>query len=112
MDRNVKIEYTYVLVILHLENPMNPAAQKLIDTLQEEIQFALENAVVGKTLRPYMTGQLKRTAQGILIRHRIRNADIQVTQQGSGFSVSITLPPQGPIVQAVRLRFGPQDPMY
>ena len=91
---------------------MNPAAQKLMDTLQEEIQFALENAVVGKTLRPYMAGQLKRTAQGILIRHRIRNANIQVTQQGSGFSVSITLPPQGPIVQAVCLRFGPQDPMY
>ena len=91
---------------------MNPAAQKLIHTLQEEIQFALENAVVGKALRPYMVGQLKRTAQGILFRHRIRNAQIEVSQQGPGFSVSITLPPQGPIVKAVRLRFGPEDPMY
>ena len=91
---------------------MNPAAQKLIDTLQEEIQFALEDAVIGKTLRPYMMGQLKRTAQGILIRHRIRNANIHVSQQGTSFSVSITLPPQGPIVQAVRLRFGSQDPTY
>jgi len=91
---------------------MNPAAQKLLDTLQEEIQFALENAVIGKTLRPYMTGQLKRTAQGILIRHRIRNANINVSQHGSGFSVSITLPPQGPIVQTVSLRFGAQDSMY
>ena len=91
---------------------MNPAAQKLMDTLQEEIQYELENAVVGKTLRPYMTGQLKRTAQGILIRHRIKSAHIHVVQKGPGFSVSITLPPQGPIVQTVCLRFGPQDPMY
>ena len=91
---------------------MNPAAQQLIHVLQEEIQYALEDAVVGKTLRPYMAGQLKRSAQGILIRHRIRNAHIEVTQQGAGFSVSITLPPQGPIVQTVRLRFGSQDPMY
>ena len=112
MDMNYETEYTYIFMISHLENSMNPAAEKLIHTLQEEIQFALENAVVGKTLRPYMSGQLKRTAQGILIRHRIRNANIQVVQQGAGFSVSITLPPQGPIVQAVRLRFGPQDPMY
>ena len=91
---------------------MNPSAQKLIDTLQEQIHFALENAVVGKVLRPYMAGQLKRTAQGILFRHRIRNAQIKVSQKGSGFSISITLPPQGPIVETVRLRFGPQDPMY
>lgn len=91
---------------------MNPAAQKLMQTLQEEIQFALENAVVGKILRPHMAGQIKRTAQGILIRHRIRNTHIEVVQRGAGFSVSITLPPQGPIVQSVCLRFGPQDPMY
>ena len=91
---------------------MNPAAQKLLDILQEEIQFALEDAVVGKTRRPYMTGQLKRIAQSILIRHRIRNASIKVSSRGTGFAVSITLPPQGPIVQAVSLRFGPEDPFY
>lgn len=91
---------------------MNPKAQQLIEILQEEIQVALEDAVVGKTLRSYMVGQLKRTAQGVLIRHRIRDAQIEAKQIGAGFSVSITLPPQGPIVQTVRLRFGPEDPMY
>jgi hypothetical protein len=91
---------------------MNSKAQQLINTLQEEIQFALENAVVGKTLRSYMSGQLKRTAQGVLIRHRIRNAQIEAKQIGAGFSVNIILPPQGPFVQAVRLRFGPENPMY
>jgi len=89
---------------------MNPKAQALIDTLRHEIQGALEDAVIGKPLRSYMSGQLKRTAQGVLIRHRIRNANINVQQQGSGFSVTITLPPQGPIVSVVRLRFGSADP--
>ena len=91
---------------------MNPKAQQLINTLQEEILSALEDAVIGKTLRPYMAGQLKRTAQGILIRHQIRNAHIDVQQRDAGFSVSIQLPPQGPIVETVRLRFGPSDPLY
>jgi len=91
---------------------MNPKAQALINTIQEELQVALEDAVVGKTLRSYMTGQLKRTAQAVLIRHRIRQSQIDVQQQGNGFLVSILLPPQGPIVRAVRLRFGSTDPMF
>ena len=90
---------------------MNPKAKALIDSIQQELQVALEDAVVGRPLRPYMIGTLKRTAQAVLIRKRIRSAQIDVVQQGTGFVVSITLPPQGPIVTAVRIRFGTADPL-
>ena len=90
---------------------MNPKAKALIESIEQELQVALEDAVVGKTLRSYMVGQLKRTAQAVLIRHRIRKSQIDVHQQGNGFLVSILLPPQGPIVRAVRLRFGSVDPL-
>ena len=90
---------------------MNPKAQALIESIQEELQAALDDAVVGKPLRPYMIGTLKRSAQAVLIRKGIRSAQIDAVQQGSGFVVSIILPPQGPIVTAVRLRFGSVDPL-
>ena len=90
---------------------MNPKAQALIENIQEELQIALDDAVVGKPLRPYMIGTLKRTAQAVLIRKQIRTSHINVVQHGTAFVVSITLPPQGPIVTAVRLRFGSVDPL-
>ncbi len=85
---------------------MNRKQQALLSQLQEDIGYALEDAVVGQVMRPSLVGQLKRTAQSILYKHNIRKSQIDVQQQGSGFVVQITLPPQGPIVQTVRLRFG------
>lgn len=85
---------------------MNPKAQALILSLQRELQPALEDAVVGQILRSSLKEQLKRTATSILYRHGVRRSQIDVQQQGTNFSVTITLPPQGPIVQTVRLRFG------
>lgn len=91
---------------------MNPKAQLLLQKLQEELQPALEDAVIGKTLHSDLKHQLKRTANSVLYRHAIHKSLIEVTQQGTTFSVTITLPPQGPIVQTVRLRFGSSDSWY
>ncbi len=85
---------------------MNPRATKLLQTLQQDIQHALEDVVLGQNLHAGLPGQIKRTVNSILLRNNIRQSTIQVQQQGTGFVVSVTLPPQGPIVQQVRLRFG------
>jgi hypothetical protein len=84
---------------------MNSRAQKLLKTLQDELQYALEDAVVGQNMSASLTHQLKRTANNILYRHRITKAQITIQQQGSGFEVTVVIPPQGPIVQTVRLVF-------
>lgn len=85
---------------------MNRKQQELLSQLQEDIGYALEDAVVGQVMRPSLVSQLKRTAQSILYKHNIRKSQIDVQQQGNGFVVQIVLPPQGPIVQTVRLQFG------
>lgn len=85
---------------------MNPQKPALIQSIQNELQSALEDAVVGQTLRSGLKAQLKRTATSVLYRHNIRKSHIDVQQQGTTFSVTVTLPPQGPIVQTVQLRFG------
>ena len=85
---------------------MNPRATKLLQALQEDIQYALEDVVLGQNLHAGLPAQIKRTANSVLLRHNIRRSNIQVQQQGTGFVVSVTLPPQGPIVKEVRLRFG------
>lgn len=90
---------------------MNPRAQVLISSIQAELQPALEDSVVGQNLHHRLKAQLKRTATSVLYRHGIRKSLIDVQQQGTGFSVTITLPPQGPIVQTVRLRFA-SDSMF
>ena len=82
---------------------MNPKAEKLIASLQESLQFALEDTVIGQNLGPSLPHQLKRTATNILYRHNVKRSQINVQQQGAGYIVTIVIPPQGPIVQTVRL---------
>ena len=84
---------------------MNPRAQQLLASIQEEMQFALEDAVVGRNMSPSLSHQLKRTATNVLYQHNIRQSQISVQQQGAGFVVTVLIPPQGPIVETVRLRF-------
>ena len=84
---------------------MNPRAQQLLASIEEEMQYALEDAVVGRNMSPNLKHQLKRTATNVLYQHNIRQSQISVQQQGSGFVVTVLIPPQGPIVETVRLRF-------
>ena len=83
---------------------MNPRAERLLATVQDELQFALEDAVVGQNLSAGLVHQLKRTAKNVLYRKNIKQSQIHVQQQGAGFVVTVLIPPQGPIVQMVRLR--------
>ena len=85
---------------------MNRKMEKLLQIVREETQYALEDAILGQNLHSNLDATIRRTVNAVLYRHGIKRSQIQVEQQGSGFSVSVTLPPQGPIVQTVRLRFG------
>ena len=85
---------------------MNRNLQNLLQTVQEETQYALEDAVMGQTINRNLDGIIKRTVNAVLYRHNIKRSQIHVERQGSTFNVVVTLPPQGPIVQTVQLRFG------
>ena len=85
---------------------MNRKMEKLLQAVQEETQYALEDAILGQNLNRNLEATIRRTVNSVLYRHGIKRSQVQVEQQGPGFSVSVTLPPQGPIVQTVRLRFG------
>lgn len=85
---------------------MNRKMEKLLQNIQEETQYALEDAVLGQNLNRNLDATIRRTVTAVLYRNGIKRSQIQVEQQGNGFAVSVTLPPQGPIVQTVRLRFG------
>ena len=84
---------------------MNPRTQQLLQILEREMSDALDDAIVGQMMSSRLEPQIRRTIQSVLYRHNIRRSQINVQRQGSGFSVEITLPPQGPIVQTVVLRF-------
>ena len=82
---------------------MNKRAEKLLAVLKQELQFALEDSIVGERLCSSLSHQLKRTATSILYRHNVKQFQIQIQQQGAGFIVTVLIPPQGPIVETARL---------
>ena len=84
---------------------MNHKMQRLLQTVQRDTQYALEDAVLGQNLNQNLSAVIKRTVNAVLYRNGIKKSSIQVDQQGGSFAVSVTLPPQGPIVQTVHLRF-------
>ena len=84
---------------------MNHKMARLLQTVQKETQYALEDAVMGQNLNRNLDAVIRRTVNTVLYRNGIKKSQIQIEQQGGGFSVSVTLPPQGPIVQTVQLRF-------
>ena len=84
---------------------MNRKMQQLLQVVQRDTQYALEDAVIGQNVHRNLDAVIRRTVRDVLYKNGINKSQIQVEQQGSAFSVSVTLPPQGPIVQTVRLRF-------
>ena len=82
---------------------MNPRTQKLIADIEQEIQYALEDLVMGQNLHSGLGAQIKRTINSILYRQNIRKSQTQVERKGNGFVVTVFRPPQGPIVKTVRL---------
>ena len=84
---------------------MNTRAQILLQTVKNEVSDALEDAVVAQNMSNGLQHLAKRTVQSVLYRHNIRRSQITVQLQRNGLVVHVVLPPQGPIVQTVRLRF-------
>ena len=85
---------------------MNQRMALLLKKVQEETQYALEDAVMGQNLNRNLDSTIRRTVNSVLYRHNIKRSQIHIEQSGGAFSVSVTLPPQGPIVETVRLQFG------
>lgn len=88
---------------------MNPRAQLLLETINEEITVALEDTVIGQNMTTGLKHLAKRTVQSVLYRHNIHRSQINVQLQRNGLSVDVVLPPQGPIVRVVSLRFDSQS---
>ena len=74
--------------------------------LEEELTFAIEDAVVGEILRPSLVGRVKTIARAILLRRGHGKSKISVRQVGNGFEVEVFLPRPGARVQQIHLKFG------
>ena len=76
---------------------MNPS-------LEEKLQAAMEDAVVGEPMGPMLVGRLKTAARTVLLQAGHSRAQVQVQlARGSGFVVDIVLPAQGARVQRMQL---------
>jgi len=74
--------------------------------LEQEIRYAVEDAIIGEPLRPSLAGRARSAVAGVLHRHSVRGAQVKVTQRGPGFYVEVVIPPGPARVQRVVLRFG------
>ena len=74
--------------------------------LETELRHAIEDAVVGEIMRPGLAGRIKTIARSILIRHRLPQSKVSVSQSGLGFEVMILVQSPGAIVQKIRLNIG------
>ena len=79
--------------------------KKKID-LETELRHAIEDAVVGSIMRPGLAGRIKTIARAILIRHRLPQSKVVVSQNGMGFDVTIWVQSPGARVREIRLNFG------
>jgi hypothetical protein len=73
--------------------------------LEQELRYAVEDAIVGEPLRPGLGERARSAAVGVLHRHNIRSGRVVVRRQGAGFVVEVILPPGPARVQQVVLRF-------
>ena len=75
--------------------------------LRRELQDALELAVHGRHITPFLAGDLKTVARSILIRHGLDRARVEVKSAGpTGFEVIVLLPPGPARVEQIVLRLG------
>jgi len=74
--------------------------------LETELRYAIEDAVVGEIMRPGLSGRIKTIARAILIRHRLPQSKVVVSQVGSGFEVTVWVQSPGARVREIRLNFG------
>ena len=77
-----------------------------LERLKEDLQSAVEDAVVGEVLRAGLGNRARSAAQAVLLRHGLRTAKVQVQQEGAGFALAVVLPPGVARVQQLVLRFG------
>ena len=75
-------------------------------SLETELRHAIEDAVIGELMRPGLAGRIKTIARAILIRHRLPQSRVVVTQQGMGFDVRVWVQSPGARVKEIRLTFG------
>ncbi|MCB9742138.1 MAG: hypothetical protein H6741_35295 [Alphaproteobacteria bacterium] len=72
-------------------------------TLEEELQLALEDAIMGQNLGPGLPGRVATAARAVLLRHGLGRSQVSARQVGAGVEVSILLPAPQARVRQIRL---------
>jgi len=75
-------------------------------SLEQELRYALEDAVIGKPIHRRMANDLGAVARAVLLRRGLSRWGVEVRQQGTGFWVRVTPPPGRPEVEQVVVRLG------
>ena len=74
-----------------------------IEALKQELQIAMEDAVIGEIMRPSLVGRLKTIGRSILLRHGLRKSHVHVERQGNGFAIKVYLQQPGAVVREIWL---------
>lgn len=76
------------------------------EQLKLELRYAIEDAVIGEPLRPGLAQSAKTAAMGVLYRHGVRGARVNVHMQSGAIQVEVFLPAGPRKVERVVLQFG------
>lgn len=77
-----------------------------MDALREELNFAVEDAMMGQPMNQHLAGRLQLAAFSVLHKHGLSHAKVRVSRQGAGMKVHIDMPPQVPTVRQIVLSVG------
>ena len=91
------------LVKVHPRAPEPPP-----ETLAEALNAAVESVVVGELMRPSLVGTAKTAARQVLLRHNIKDAQIDASldRRRNGIAMTVVLPKSPQRVGQVVLRVG------
>ena len=74
--------------------------------LKEELQLAIEDAVMGANFDRWLTGKVELAVTTILQRRGLRGARVSVRTKGHGLIVEIQLPPAQARVERIVIQVG------
>jgi hypothetical protein len=74
-----------------------------MNALHDQLENALFDALLGDPWGPGLEGRLRTITRSILLRHRLPEAKIRITNTPAGVEVRVLLPPAPDRVQQLRI---------
>ena len=74
-----------------------------MNDLREQLELALFDALDGSPWSPALAARFRTVTRAVLLRHRLPDASIHISNTPDGVAVRVTLPPSEQRVQRINL---------